>query len=137
MLRPRWRRELRCACNALVSSVCVMLTAVPAAADPVAEFYKGKTLSLIAGFPPGGGYDTYVRVLARHYGHYEPGQVFAEPVDVVIGSVGHDRLDRQIGPVRELPSEQASDERDVGLDLVGVHLHPGHRLICSTGGALD
>ena len=30
--------------------------------------------SLIAGFPPGGGYDTYVRMLARHYGRFIPGQ---------------------------------------------------------------
>jgi tripartite-type tricarboxylate transporter receptor subunit TctC len=46
----------------------------PLRADTVADFYKGKTLSLIAGFPPGGGYDTYVRVLARHYGRFIPGQ---------------------------------------------------------------
>jgi tripartite-type tricarboxylate transporter receptor subunit TctC len=45
-----------------------------AQADAAADFYKGKTVTLIAGFPPGGGYDTYVRVLARHYGRYIPGQ---------------------------------------------------------------
>ena len=39
-----------------------------AGAETAADFYKGKTVTLIAGFPPGGGYDTYVRVLARHYG---------------------------------------------------------------------
>jgi hypothetical protein len=31
-------------------------------------------VTLIAGFPPGGSYDTYVRVLARHYGRFLPGQ---------------------------------------------------------------
>jgi tripartite-type tricarboxylate transporter receptor subunit TctC len=46
----------------------------PASAETAADFYKGKTVSLIAGFPPGGGYDTYVRVLARHYGRFLPGQ---------------------------------------------------------------
>src|SRR5829696_9688929 len=45
-----------------------------ASAQSAADFYKGKTVTLIAGFPPGGGYDTYVRVLARHYGHFVPGQ---------------------------------------------------------------
>src|SRR3954451_19688830 len=45
-----------------------------AQADAVADFYRGKTLSLIAGFPPGGGYDTYVRILARHFGRFVPGQ---------------------------------------------------------------
>ncbi len=60
---------------------CALRRAVPcrrdgigAQADAVADFYKGKTLSLIAGFPPGGGYDTYVRMLARHYGRFIPGQ---------------------------------------------------------------
>ena len=42
-------------------------------AESAADFYKGKSLTLIAGFPPGGGYDTYVRVLARHYGRFIPG----------------------------------------------------------------
>ncbi len=45
----------------------------PARADTVADFYSRKTVTLIAGFPPGGGYDTYVRVLARHYGRFIPG----------------------------------------------------------------
>ena len=45
-----------------------------ASAESAADFYKGKTVTLIAGFPPGGGYDTYVRVLARHYGRFIPGQ---------------------------------------------------------------
>ena len=44
-----------------------------AKADAVADFYKGKTMSLIVGFPPGGGYDTYLRVLARHFGRFVPG----------------------------------------------------------------
>jgi tripartite-type tricarboxylate transporter receptor subunit TctC len=45
----------------------------PAAADSVSDFFGGKTLSLITGFPPGGGYDSYIRVLARHYGKFVPG----------------------------------------------------------------
>lgn len=56
-------------------TVAVLLAAMaPAKAETAAEFYKGKTVTLFAGFPPGGGYDTYVRVLARHYGRYLPGQ---------------------------------------------------------------
>ena len=50
-----------------------------AQADPVSDFYTGKTLSLIAGFPPGGGYDTYVRILARHYGRFIPGDPTVVP----------------------------------------------------------
>ena len=38
-----------------------------------AEFYKGKTLKLIVGTNPGGGYDTYARVIAKHMGRNIPG----------------------------------------------------------------
>ncbi len=37
------------------------------------EFYKGKTILFIVGTPPGGGYDTYTRSVARHTGKYIPG----------------------------------------------------------------
>src|SRR6186713_1468577 len=39
----------------------------------VAEFYRGKTLSLIVSSTPGGGYDLYARALARHIGRHVPG----------------------------------------------------------------
>lgn len=45
-----------------------------ASAQNAADFYKGKTLSINIGFPPGGGYDTYGRVLARHLGKHIPGE---------------------------------------------------------------
>jgi tripartite-type tricarboxylate transporter receptor subunit TctC len=60
--------------RAVVAAQCLVAATIPAHADAVSDFYKGKTLSLIAGFPPGGGYDTYVRVLARHFGRFIPGQ---------------------------------------------------------------
>ena len=47
--------------------------AVPAAADPVADFYSGKTVQLAIGYAPGGGYDIYARTLARHMGRHIPG----------------------------------------------------------------
>src|SRR3954466_12635974 len=58
----------------VVAAQCLAAAMIPAHADAVADFYRGKTLSLIAGFPPGGGYDTYVRILARHFGRFVPGQ---------------------------------------------------------------
>jgi tripartite-type tricarboxylate transporter receptor subunit TctC len=59
---------------ALAALLASMAAAVDTAkADAVAEFYKGRTISLVVGFPPGGGYDTYVRVLARHLGRFVPG----------------------------------------------------------------
>ena len=32
-----------------------------------AEFYKGKTVKMIVGFGPGGGYDAYARMLAPYF----------------------------------------------------------------------
>ncbi|HUO00649.1 MAG TPA: hypothetical protein VMU69_31015 [Bradyrhizobium sp.] len=60
------------------------LVGVPVAAGvsyaaTVSDFYQHKTLTLVAGFPPGGGYDTYVRVLARHYGGFIPGKPSVVP----------------------------------------------------------
>ena len=57
----------------------VGVTAGSARADAVSDFYSGKTLSLIAGFPPGGGYDLYVRMLARYYGRFIPGHPAVVP----------------------------------------------------------
>lgn len=45
----------------------------PASSQAVADFYKGKTIAFIVGFGPGGGYDLYPRVLARHFSRHIPG----------------------------------------------------------------
>ena len=45
-----------------------------AGAEPVADFYRGRTLTLLVGFPPGGGYDTNIRMLGRHMGRFIPGE---------------------------------------------------------------
>ena len=39
-----------------------------------AESYAGKTVELIVGAPPGGGYDIYARAVARHLGRHIPGE---------------------------------------------------------------
>jgi tripartite-type tricarboxylate transporter receptor subunit TctC len=38
------------------------------------EFYKGRTLQVIIGYSPGGGYDLYARTLGRYLGKYIPGE---------------------------------------------------------------
>ncbi len=44
---------------------------VPAQAqDP---FYKGKTINIVVGFTPGGGYDVNARAVSRYFGKYIPG----------------------------------------------------------------
>src|ERR687884_535736 len=46
----------------------------PAAAqDGTAQFYKGKQVTILVGSSPGGGYDTYSRLIARHMGRHIPG----------------------------------------------------------------
>jgi tripartite-type tricarboxylate transporter receptor subunit TctC len=44
-----------------------------AQAQDVAAFYKGKTISVVIGFSPGGGYDLYARVVAKYLGKHIPG----------------------------------------------------------------
>lgn len=48
-------------------------TASSVRAEDVSSFYKGKTINLIIGFSPGGGYDLYARVLAKHISRHLPG----------------------------------------------------------------
>jgi tripartite-type tricarboxylate transporter receptor subunit TctC len=37
------------------------------------EFYNGKAVRIVVGYAPGGGYDFYARVIARHIGKHIPG----------------------------------------------------------------
>ena len=51
----------------------LLFVLTPAAADPIADFYKGKRMHMLVGSSPGGGYDTYARLITRHMGRYIPG----------------------------------------------------------------
>ena len=67
--RAEWRRLL------LVATVAV--TTLPAgsvlAQDAVAQFFRGKQITVIVGSSAGGGYDVYARLLARHMPKHIPG----------------------------------------------------------------
>ena len=53
----------------------LVVAAAPAAhADPVADFYKGKTVTINVGYGVGGGYDTVTRFVARWIGKHIPGE---------------------------------------------------------------
>ncbi|HWG05475.1 MAG TPA: tripartite tricarboxylate transporter substrate-binding protein [Beijerinckiaceae bacterium] len=59
---------------AITSLFLAAFTQLPRAhADPVEDFYKGKQIRAIVGLPPGNDYDTWVRLLARHWGDFIPG----------------------------------------------------------------
>jgi tripartite-type tricarboxylate transporter receptor subunit TctC len=58
----------------IVALLGICLTAVAARADQVADFYHGRTLSLIIGTSSGNDYDFRARLLARHLGRHIPGE---------------------------------------------------------------
>src|SRR6204780_2283667 len=51
----------------------LLATALPARADDVASFYRGKQIRFIVGSAPGGTYDLLARIVARHIGAHIPG----------------------------------------------------------------
>ncbi len=55
-----------------LGAAAIVFVAPHAAAAP-ADFYKGRTISVIIGYSAGGGYDLYARVLAQHLGKHIPG----------------------------------------------------------------
>lgn len=63
--------------TAAVASICCASAVVAVDAQPAretpAEFYAGKTFTIIVGSDSGGGYDANARVMARHLGRHIPG----------------------------------------------------------------
>ena len=53
--------------------VLLLSAASAAAADPIADFYAGKTLRMLVGYGPGGGYDIYARLVAEFLPKFLPG----------------------------------------------------------------
>ena len=98
-MRSRWFFARVAASFAALSSVC----SAPASADAVADFYKGKTMTIVVGFSPGGGYDLYARLLSRHIGRNMPGT----PDVIVQNSPGAGSLTA----VRQLDATLAKDGR--------------------------
>src|SRR4051812_48546431 len=67
------RRLCLAATAALLTTTSAMAASVVDAPASVAEFYKGKMIRFLISTPPGSGYDTYARMLMRHYGDFIPG----------------------------------------------------------------
>jgi tripartite-type tricarboxylate transporter receptor subunit TctC len=59
--------------NAAIVSLALALCASAAQAQSVEQFYKGRVVNLVVGFNPGGAYDPYARVVARHLPKHLPG----------------------------------------------------------------
>jgi len=54
-------------------ATAMLALAAPLRADPVEDFYRGKTLRMLIGYGPAGGYDLYGRVVAEFLPHHLPG----------------------------------------------------------------
>ena len=63
------KRAKRCFVTSIVVTMAVGLGPLHAQ-----EFYKDKTITFIVGYSPGGIYDQYTRLIARHISKYIPGQ---------------------------------------------------------------
>jgi tripartite-type tricarboxylate transporter receptor subunit TctC len=59
--------------------LAVLLSTFIGAAQPVADFYRGKTVQLLIGYTVGGNYDLSARILARHIGRHIPGNPTVVP----------------------------------------------------------
>src|SRR3954463_4195994 len=64
---------------ALTATVMVAVAAPHASADPIADFYRGKQLSLVIGTSAGNDYDFRARLIARHMGRHIPGEPMLVP----------------------------------------------------------
>ncbi|HZD63946.1 MAG TPA: hypothetical protein VE200_14265 [Xanthobacteraceae bacterium] len=59
---------------AAAAAAAVISLAMPAAAQTPEQFYAGKNIDFVIGYPPGGSNDTLGRLVARHIGKHIPGK---------------------------------------------------------------
>jgi tripartite-type tricarboxylate transporter receptor subunit TctC len=59
--------------NRIAAATAIVLAFVTPWGARAQDFYQGKTLSLYVGSGAGGAYDTYARLVARHYSRHIPG----------------------------------------------------------------
>ena len=61
-------------CLVALAAFIALGSAIPALAQSsVADFYRGKTITVVIGNPAGGSYDLYARLIARYLGAHMPG----------------------------------------------------------------
>jgi tripartite-type tricarboxylate transporter receptor subunit TctC len=72
----------------LLCACFVALAAADARAQSVADFYRGKQITLVTSASVGGGYDQYARLLAKHMPRHIPG----DPAIIVENMVGAEGL---------------------------------------------
>jgi tripartite-type tricarboxylate transporter receptor subunit TctC len=59
--------------RSLFAALAIWVATVGTGVAAEDDFYAGKTVQIVVGFTPGGGFDLYARALARHMGRHIPG----------------------------------------------------------------
>ena len=67
--------------HATAGAIACVAFATPINAQSVEEFYRGRQVQLLIGFPVSNAYDTYGRAVARHLGKHIPGNPTIVPVN--------------------------------------------------------
>jgi hypothetical protein len=82
----------------LLAAVAALAASARAAEAPAADFYSGKTLTVVVGFAPGGGVDTTARVVARHLVRFIPGEpsLVVQNMEGAAGLVAMNYVDRRV-----------------------------------------
>ena len=109
---------------ALAALTLQAATAAHAQSHPAAEFFRGKTVSILVGYEAGGGYDLYARVVAQFLGRHIPGQ----PTVIVQNMPGAGGLRAARNLANVAPGRYSA--RHARPDTAVRHrarLHPGHR----------
>src|SRR5436309_14910428 len=76
------------------------ILAVVSSTSRAADFYQGKTLTVIVGYAPGGGVDASARAITRHLGRFIPGRpnIVVQNMEGAAGIVSVNHLDRRVAP---------------------------------------
>src|SRR5260370_24557161 len=79
-----------------LAGLLILMGAAPAFAQP----YSGKTVTIIVGYKPGGGYDSTARLLARHLPKHIPGKptVIAQNIPRLNSIIASNHLDNVAKP---------------------------------------
>lgn len=112
------------------AAICIA-AATPLAADPVAEFYRGRTLDMIVPTTPGGDYDLRARMMARYMPRYIPGNPSIVTRNMPAGvGVGAANYVAKVAPrdgtvlhaiIQNMPVLQAIGRKGIEYDIREFH----------------
>jgi tripartite-type tricarboxylate transporter receptor subunit TctC len=111
--------------SSLLGAIALLIGSVPANADAVSDFYKGKTVDLFVGAGAGSGFDLIARPLAKYLTRHIPGN----PVIVVRNMPGA----AGIIMANYLINRAPSDGTAMGLSPSNVAFEPRMKLMSSDG----